>query len=159
MAPATKKPLANGNGAATQSSNYLGFINSGAIALIVAVLAGFWSLADPRSDLKNIRDTYLSLREHNEFTARVLLDVTRIEKVNAEQWNDLLTLREWNVWKGQNDISTGLSQKRLDGLITRDELIAYAARQQMALDSLRREIDQIDKVLNARIVANQLPTK
>src|SRR3954470_20279614 len=149
MAPAAKKPLANGNGIA--APNYLGLINSGAIALIVAMLAGFWSLADPRGDLRSIRDTYLTLREHNEFAGRLLLDATRNDKVNENQWRELLTVREWNLWRAQNDMTIAMLQKHLEGVINRDELAIYASRQQVTIDSLRREIDQIDKALNARI--------
>lgn len=148
MASATKNPLANGN---TPSVHYLSLINSGAIALLIAMFTGFWSLADPRSELKNIRDTYLSLREHNEFASRVQLDVARVDKVNNEQWRELLTMREWNTWKAERDAAVAVTQKRLENIVLRPELDLVIAKQQVVIESLRREIDQIDKVINARI--------
>jgi hypothetical protein len=146
----TKARVANGDGGPA-GGHYLGLINSGAIALLIAMFAGFWSLADPRGELKTIRESFLTLREHNEFAARVQLDTVRLDKVNGEQWRELVTMREWLVWKADREASLNLVQKHLDGVVMRPELEALVAKQTIIIDSLRREIDQIDKVINARI--------
>src|SRR4051812_45038458 len=75
------RKVANGNG---DGGRYLGIINSGAIALLIAIMAGFWSLADPRGEIKSIRDNYLSLREHNVFAERLQQDIARIDKAMNE---------------------------------------------------------------------------
>lgn len=146
-----RKPVASNGSGGNQSGHYLGLINSGAIALLIAMFTGFWSLADPRGELKTIRESYLSLREHNEFAARVQMDVVRVDKVNNEQWRELLTMREWTTWRAERDAAVAVTQKRFETVVTKAELDAFVSRQQVVVESLRREIDQIDKVINARI--------
>src|SRR4051812_38179868 len=119
MTSATRKPLANGNGTGTGSGHYLGLINSGAIALLIAMFTGFWSLADPRGELKNIRENYLTLREHIEFASRLQLDTVRLDKVNNEQWRELLPMNEWNSWKVAHDQAVARLYKQLDNVVMR----------------------------------------
>jgi hypothetical protein len=52
---------------------------SAAIALGLALITAFWSLADPRAEIKDIKSTYLTLREHEEFVTRFNADLTRAE--------------------------------------------------------------------------------
>lgn len=55
------------------------------IMIGVAVLGAFYTLIDPRSDIKDIRASYLSLREHLAFETRVARDIVRLEGENAKQ--------------------------------------------------------------------------
>ncbi len=55
------------------------------IVVLLTIMGGFWSLADPRSELKNIRENYLTIREHQEFQNRVTRDILRLESENQLQ--------------------------------------------------------------------------
>jgi len=50
-----------------------------------AVVGAFWSLADPRAEVRAIRENYLTLREHEEFVRRFNSDIARIEGENRTQ--------------------------------------------------------------------------
>jgi len=70
---------------AGKSSSIFQIVISAGIALSLALLAAFWALADPRAEIKNIRENFLTIREHNEFQARVKSDISRLEDENRHQ--------------------------------------------------------------------------
>jgi len=68
---------------------------SAIIALGVGLLTAFWSLADPRAEIKIIRDTYLTIREHAEYRDGVRSDLDRLR----ERDKDFMTRSEVEtVW-------------------------------------------------------------
>jgi hypothetical protein len=62
---------------------------SAMIATGLALLAAFWALADPRADIKEIKNNYLTLREHDEFVRRFTSDINRVEQTNREQAGEM----------------------------------------------------------------------
>ena len=62
---------------------------SATIALGLALLTAFWSLADPRAEIKNIEanisQNYLTIREHAEYRDRIQKDILRLEEQNDQQ--------------------------------------------------------------------------
>jgi hypothetical protein len=80
--------------------------------LLIAIIGGFWQLADPRAELRDIKTNYLSLREHDEFVRRFTADIARIERENREQDSQLVT-------KGQFDLHDKNDEKTYQLMVSR----------------------------------------
>ena len=57
---------------------------SGGIIVILAIIGVVWGLADPRSEIKEIKTNYLTLREHEEFVRRFNSDILRLQNEQSE---------------------------------------------------------------------------
>jgi hypothetical protein len=110
------------------------------MVLLLTILGGFWSLADPRGELKSIRDSYLTVREHEEFVHRFNKDITRIETENRLQEEHFQTLLNARQSKDAADQATIRLEKRIDDLVT--ELRALRQYTQMHID---RDSDRFSK--------------
>lgn len=73
---------------------------SAVIALGLALVTAIWSLADPRAEIRTIRETYLTLREHNEYREGIKEDIHRLESRYGEQ---ITRAEVEQVWKLQAD--------------------------------------------------------
>ncbi len=111
-----------GNGDGTRFSTIWASIISTIIAL-VAVVGGFWSLADPRADIKDIRQSFLTLREHAEFVSRFDRDLLRIESDHRRFQEDLIQLRretmtkpDFAAFQHERDNQRAQTQKQLETL-------------------------------------------
>lgn len=86
------------------------------IGFMGAVLLAFWQLADPRAEIKTLRDLvnnqYLTIREHVEFSAKVQRDLDRL---SAEQTRQVST-DAFNAWKIEHDAAHKDLQKRIEAL-------------------------------------------
>lgn len=84
---ATRKRMAvttyrNGNGNGN-TSHWIS-VTISTVAILVALVGGFWSVANPREDLKILSskfEHYLTLREHEEYKHNVKDNVERLDKV------------------------------------------------------------------------------
>jgi hypothetical protein len=86
------------------------------VILLIAIVAGFWQLADPRADIKDIRLSYLSLREHEEFVRRFQSDIARIETEQRDQNHLMATKTEMTAQLHAAEQVTSMIQKRIDDL-------------------------------------------
>ena len=86
------------------------------MVLLIAIVGGFWQLADPRADIKDIKSQYLSLREHEEFVRRFQADVSRVEKVNTEQSRNMATKSELAAQLHANEMVNATLMKRIDAM-------------------------------------------
>ncbi len=100
------------------------------VVVVLTIIGGFWSLADPRTELKAIRDNYLTIREHQEFQNRVTRDIQRLEAENQVQaskteLNAVVTERRAELDKLHKDVEELLrlfhEHERDDRLRERDE--------------------------------------
>ncbi len=48
--------------------------------LLFAIIGAFWSVADPRKDLDQIRKNYLTVREHEQFVMQSEKDSNRLDR-------------------------------------------------------------------------------
>ena len=91
----------------------------------LAVLAAFWQLSVPRNDIKTLRDdlrnNYLTIREHEEFIRRVTADLVRVEQENRDQ-------NEHNATKAQ-----------LENHEKSDEMLSH--ERDKRLEQMQRQID------------------
>lgn len=112
---------------------------------LIAVVGGFWSLADPRTDIRQIKLDYLTLREHLEFAQRATKDIERLQSENVAQQQSLISVREFAEYKAR----TVKDIERLEGqiasanalLATIRELNAKAEAINHNADELSRRID------------------
>jgi hypothetical protein len=84
------------------------------VTIGLAVLGAFWQLSDPRFEIRDIKSNYLTIREHQEFQARLDRDIKRLETMEADQNANFVTKREMdNLMKMQEqqnaDIRTALA--------------------------------------------------
>lgn len=111
----------------------------------LAVLAAFWQLSDPRNEIKNIREGYLSVREHNEFAARIAADIKRLEDENRRQ----MTVETFRAWKDERDGVIRQLTERAGRAITQTEVQEVWRGFRAELDNLHRQIEQMrDMILN-----------
>lgn len=93
----------NGNGNGKRAAPVVWqIIVSAAVLLALALIGAFWSLADPRADIKAIQTDiithYLTIREHLEFRERVAQDIKRVEDENRLQNSTTLTKEQFRTW-------------------------------------------------------------
>lgn len=70
---------------------------SAGVVLALALVAAFWALADPRSEIKSIRENFLTIREHNEYRDAVKEDLRRIEQNNGAKINRTEVQAVWDL--------------------------------------------------------------
>lgn len=104
-----------------------------------AVVAAFWSLADPRSDIANIRTNYLTLREHAAFEVRVARDIARLEDENKRQ----LPVDSFSSWKKEHDRVTAEIQRAVDDRLTKSAAEEVWRQRRAELDELHKQIDAL----------------
>ena len=96
---------------------------SAAIALGLALLAAFWALADPRADIKEIKNNYLTLREHEEFVRRFTADLARVEQDNRLQNSEMATRSEVVAHAHADDAIREEQSRRLDQMQKQIDLL------------------------------------
>lgn len=116
--------MVDADGGPTKTGVVWQVIITAGLAIAGAMLAAFWSLADPRAEIKLIRDTYLSIREHSEFAARVAADIRRLEEDNKNQ----------------------ATTARLEAL--HKEMEALFSERARELDHLRHDVEEIEKQIH-----------
>lgn len=107
-------------------------VASSVIAVGVAMLSVFWSLADPRADIKALRaefTNYLTIREHNEFRERVHQDRLRLEQQNERQ----VGREEFLGWARAHE--------------DRDREVVSSLRRE--IDGLQKQVDHLDKMIDS----------
>jgi hypothetical protein len=82
--------------------------------LLVTMIGGFWSLADPRNDIRDIKTSYLTLREFEGFVRRFETDVTRVETASRQQISDVAKKADLDAVKDANALTASNLEKRLD---------------------------------------------
>lgn len=111
----------------------------------LAVLAAFWQLSDPRSEIKTIREGYLSVREHNEFAARIAADIKRLEDENRRQ----LSVDTFRAWKDERDGVIRQLTERANKAVLQSEVQAVWTQRRAELDDIKRQIEVLrDMILN-----------
>jgi len=104
---------------------------------IIGVLAAFWQLSDPRADIKSIRDTYLTLREHTEFAQRFTRDVARLEEEQRAQNVSIDTKVSKDVaaevWK-QRDLPVAALHEQIVDLSRRLEVLTQQVQEHERAD-------------------------
>jgi hypothetical protein len=105
--------MANGNGG-KQPHPFSQIAISATIALGIALITAFWSLADPRADIKSIKDGYLSIREHDEFKSRVERTLAELAAQNLNQNQVFMSKAEFERWKGERDVYIRLIQREIE---------------------------------------------
>ncbi len=124
--------------AGNTSDRVWGLVAPAVIATVVSLVAAFWSLADPRNEIRRIETDYLQIREHNEFRDRVRQDLERIEQENVRQNKVGLTRHEaMEVW-AQRRSELDEMRRRIDALT---EALARHERDDRLLDKGKVPID------------------
>ena len=88
------------------------FISTG--VLLVAIIGGFWSVADPRSELRDIKTSYLTLREFEGFVRRFETDITRVETASRQQISDVAKKADLDAVRDANSLVAHNLEGRLD---------------------------------------------
>lgn len=96
---------------------------SAAIAVGMAALTAFWSMADPRSEIKEIKSSYLSLREHNEYRSGVRRDIDRLDNQIAKLVGRAEVEQDWK----QRDRELQIIHQQIDQL--RDSITGSRSEQ------------------------------
>lgn len=131
------------------SSNFLNNLLPIIISTVVVMLTiagGFWSLADTRPDLKDIRINYLTLREHEEFVTRFNKDIQRLESENQRQNDQFQTLLNARESKETSERNLAYMEKRLDDILSEVRELRKVSVEQRQLDG---RIATIDKSITA----------
>lgn len=110
-------------------------VATGVVTIGLAILAAFWAYADPRAEIRSIKDNYLTVREHQEFQTRVARDITRLEQENKHQvGNDT-----FKAWKDERDGVIAEIQRRLNEHVTREE----SAQRDKQIAELEKQIAEL----------------
>ncbi len=89
-----------------------GMASTGILAM--AIIGAFWGLADPRGEIRDIKGSFLSIREHEEFVRRFTSDISRVEIVNAKQTSTMVTKDEMSAHLHADEVVIATMQKRMD---------------------------------------------
>lgn len=132
------------------------------LVVVLTVAGGFWSLADPRSDLKAIRESYLTLREHEEFVARFNKDITRLENENQKSMDVFQTLLNARQSKEAAEQATIRLEQRLTDLLTEFRELRRSSVDQKQLDgrllgfesritAMTKQIEELDHAFRGHV--------
>jgi predicted nucleic acid-binding Zn-ribbon protein len=69
-------------------------IISGIVVIGLAIVGAFWALADPRSEIKDIKARYLTVREHLDLVNRINTDIERIDQLAQRLQVDSLNQKD-----------------------------------------------------------------
>jgi len=93
------------------------------VTIGLAVLGAFWQLSDPRSEIKRLNEdlhsNYLTIREHQEFQARIAKDISRLEAEQILQNQSL-------VQRSEADAIQKLRDQQINDLRSGIELLTKA---------------------------------
>lgn len=98
-------------------------IVSVALAVGIGLIGMFWSLADPRSDIKDIKNNYVTLREHNDLVTRMTDGFRRLEAESVEQRKELATKVETESHAHTDDATRAALVGRLDAMQRQIDLL------------------------------------
>lgn len=127
-------------------SSYLPIIISTAVVMLT-IVGGFWSLADPRAELKNIRDNYLSIREHEEFVRRFDRDVERLDHLQVQLHRDKLdTTTAENLHKSLDNEIVRLQQDS----VSKAEFYTLVKERENQISRLQKELDNLQAQVDRR---------
>jgi hypothetical protein len=87
------------------------------------MVGGFWSLADPRSEIRDIKSNYLTLREHESFVRRFEADVTRVEQNSRQEILDVAKKADLEAVREANGLVAKNLEKRLDLMQSQIDLL------------------------------------
>lgn len=117
------------------------------ITIGLAVLGAFYTLIDPRGDIKRLTDdlhsNYLTIREHNEFQVRVARDILRVEEENARQNQNAVTNGTFQAWKQERDGVIMSLQKRVDEAVSKNSADEIWRQRRAEIDDIQRRIEAL----------------
>lgn len=122
-------PQKNGNG----NGNTMAFIPHAisTILVLIAIVGGFWSLADPRTELRIIREGYLTLREFEQTKENIKTHDSALKKDIERISSHLLRVDE--------------SHRQLMESLNRVRSL------EVALDIIRRDLEEHRRVMNSSV--------
>lgn len=121
------------------------------IGPMIAIGAGFWSLADPRSELRQIKLDYLTIREHMEFATRTSKDIEHLQQDSIAQAERFLSTREFSEFRARvtKDIDRLEAQivAANVALATIRELTAKTDALSSRIDATTRHLERLENEL------------
>lgn len=98
-------------------------IVSAALVLGLAIIAAFWALADPRADIRDIKSSYTTLREHNDLITRMDSNFKRIEENNRTVASQLASKVQVEEHNHADDAARSALIGRLDAMQRQIDLL------------------------------------
>ncbi len=135
------------------------FISTVAIAVgvAVAIAGGFWTVVNPRSELDDIKKTYLTVNEHRAFEGKVAADIKRIDEEAVR--DDALSLHksEFDAWRNERGKTVDGIQAQINHM---DKMINdtikihqdFVSRNEMngVIMGIQRQIDELQREIRVR---------
>jgi uncharacterized phage infection (PIP) family protein YhgE len=129
-----------------------GLTNS--LFLAIAVVGGFWALADPRGDIAGIKSNYLTIREHDEFKGSMAVEISRLDTEITRVEDEDVTKTDASLAKSAVDNRTADIQRQIDEIVNADDKVSEA--RSAALDrSASDRSSALEKEFNSSVGALQ----